>query len=70
MASSNLISKILEKLSRNDLNEFNQRAKPKKTFMGNLRLFLHEKYCNAEDTLNREYYGNLCNLTEYPGWYV
>jgi len=70
MESSNIICKIVKKMTTKDFKEFYYREKPLTTLMGNLRLFLEEKYCEAENTINRDYYGNLCNLTHYPGWYV
>jgi len=68
--ASNLTRTIIDKMSKTDLREFNMRSKPKKTLIENLELFLHEKYCNAENTPDRERYGRLCNLVEYPGRYV
>ena len=70
MESLKITSKIVKKMSRKDLLEFYARERPLPTFIANLRVFLEAKYVEAENTMNREYYGNLCNLAHYPGWYV
>ena len=70
MASFNIICKIVKKMSTQDYLEFHRSRKVFPTLMENLRHFLEVKYCEAENTMNREYYCNLCNLAHYPGWYV
>ena len=36
------------------------------TLLPDLRKFLHTKYIHEENTHNRDKYGQLCNLAEYP----
>ena len=70
MESLNITSKIVKRMMRKDLLEFYAGERPHQTLIENLRAFLEAKYIDSEHTLNREYYGNLCNLAHYPGWYV
>ena len=36
------------------------------TLLPDLRKFIHSKYIHEENTSNRDKYGRLCNLAEYP----
>ena len=68
MESSNIICKIVKKMTTKDFKEFHNGPKPKQTLMENIQLFLHQKYSNEESSVRRDYYGKLCNLAEYPAW--
>ena len=66
--TNNIITqKLIMRMSPRDWYEFllthdHQAA----TLLPDLRKFLHTKYINEENTHNRDKYGRLCNLAEYP----
>ena len=66
--TGNIIAqKLIMRMSPRDWYEFllkhdHQAA----TLLPDLRKFLHTKYIHEENTHNRDKYGQLCNLAEYP----
>ena len=62
-----LTQKLIMRMSPRDWYEFllthNTQAA---NLLPDLRKFLHTKYINEENTHNRDKYGKLCNLAEYP----
>ena len=66
--TSNIIAqKLIMRMSPRDWYEFLQTHNHQATtLLPDLRKFLHTKYINEENTKNRDKYGRLCNLAEYP----
>ena len=65
---TNIIAqKLIMRMSPRDWHEFLQKHEYQAaTLLPDLRKFLHTKYIHEENTSNRDKYGQLCNLAEYP----
>ena len=65
-----ILEEFKHKMTTEDWKEFENYQRRSDRIIDDLRRFLHEKFINEENTLQRDKYGRLCNITEYPGWYV
>ena len=62
-----IAQKLIMRMSPRDWHEFLQKHEYQAaTLLPDLRKFLHTKYIHEENTGNRNKYGQLCNLAEYP----
>ena len=62
-----IVQKLIMRMAPRDWYEFLQKHEYQAaTLLPDLRKFLHTKYINEENTKNRDKYGRLCNLAEYP----
>ena len=66
-ADSIIVQKLIMRMAPRDWCEFLMKHDHQAaTLLPDLRKFLHTKYIHEGNTHNRDKYGQLCNLAEYP----
>jgi len=67
--TSYIIENVVKRMSNEDWIEFLIRRRYGRALINELQVFLNEKYCNEEHSGRQQEYGELCNISMYPGYY-
>ena len=67
--ASYVVDNVVKGMTEEDWREFLIRRKYGRNLITELQAFLNEKYCNEEQSIKQQHYGELCNRAMYPGYY-